>query len=182
MPKLLGALLSIAALSATLSAPLSAQAEEHPVVAGPTTPQSLIEEISAADRRLFEAVFNRCDLNASQGLVTDDFEFYHDKWGKTADSGAEFLKSIRDMCEGRKTGRNIQARRELIADSVRIFPLNNFGAIQTGTHKFYGLPPGKAPVLRETGQFTHVWQKVSGQWKLARVLSYDHQPAAEGSE
>ncbi|SHF57997.1 protein of unknown function [Microbulbifer donghaiensis] len=178
MQKLLGVLLFFAILSATLVA----RAEEYPVVAGPTTPESLIEEISAADHQLFKAVFNDCDVQASQGLVTDDFEFFHDKWGKTADSGAEFLNSIRDMCEGRKTGRNVPARRELIADSVKIFPLNNFGAIQTGTHKFYGLPPGKAPVLRETGQFTHVWQKVSGQWKLARVLSYDHQPAAESSE
>lgn len=161
---------------------LPATAEEHPVVSGPATSQELIAEIINADRILFDAVFNHCDLEASRKLVTDDFEFYHDKWGKIADSGADFLNSTADMCKGRETGRNIKARRELVPGSVKIFPLKKFGAIQTGTHRFYGLPEGKEPVLRETGQFTHVWQKEEGEWKLARVLSYDHKPADKASD
>ncbi|WP_323846822.1 nuclear transport factor 2 family protein [Microbulbifer magnicolonia] len=169
-------------LTGIACASVSTSAEEHPVVSGPSTSSELVAEITDADRILFDAVFNNCDLDASQDLVTDDFEFYHDKWGKNADSGAEFLSSVADMCEGRQSGRNVKARRELVADSVKIYPLNNFGAIQIGTHKFYGLPEGKEPVLRETGQFTHVWQKVSGKWKLARVLSYDHKPAQGASE
>lgn len=178
MRKLTAALL----LAGSTFVVFSTYAEEHPVVSGPSTSAELVAEIIDADRILFNAVFNNCDLQASQELVTDDFEFYHDKWGKNADSGAEFLSSVADMCEGRRSGRNVKARRELVAGSVKVYPLNNFGAIQTGTHKFFGLPEGKEPVLRETGQFTHVWQKVDGKWKLARVLSYDHKPAPEASE
>ncbi|MFC6634753.1 nuclear transport factor 2 family protein [Microbulbifer taiwanensis] len=173
MRKLITALL----LTGTSLANFPATAEEHPVVSGPPTSAQLVAEITDADRKLFDAVFNNCDLEASQGLVTDDFEFYHDKWGKNADSGAEFLSSVADMCKGRQNGRNVKARRKLVAGSVEIYPLKNFGAIQIGIHKFYGLPQGKEPVLRESGRFTHVWQKVDGQWKLARVLSYDHKPA-----
>lgn len=169
-------------LAGILFANLPVIAEEHPVVSGPSASPGLVAEISNADQILFDAAFNNCDLAASRELVTEDFEFYHDKWGKIANSGTEFLNSVQDMCEGRKTGQNIDARRELVADSVKIYPLNNFGAVQTGTHKFYGLPEGKTPVLRETGKFTHIWQKVAGEWKLARVLSYDHKPAPEDSE
>ncbi len=178
MYKLTAALL----LAGTSLANLPAAAEEHPVISGPSTSAELVAEITNADRILFDAVFNNCDLEASQHLVTDDFEFYHDKWGKIADSGTEFLSSVEDMCKGRETGKNVKARRELLADSVQIYPLNNYGAVQIGTHKFYGLPEGKEPVLRETGQFTHIWQKIGGEWKLARVLSYDHKPAQEASE
>lgn len=178
MHKLTAALL----LAGATFASFSSSAGKHPVVSGPSASAELAMEIIDADRILFDAVFNNCDLQASQELVTDDFEFYHDKWGRNADSGTEFLRSVADMCEGRRSGRNVRARRELVAGSVKVYPLNNFGAIQTGTHKFYGLREGKEPVLRETGQFTHVWQKVDGKWKLARVLSYDHKPAPEASE
>jgi len=178
----MGKLIAALFLAGTTFTGVSTAAEEHPVISGPSTSAGLVAEITNADRRLFDAVFNNCDLEASQGLVTDDFEFYHDKWGKIADSGAEFLGSVEEMCKGRQAGRNIKARRELLIDSVQIYPLNNYGAIQTGTHRFYGLPEGKEPVLRETGQFTHVWQKIDGEWKLARVLSYDHKPAQEASE
>lgn len=160
----------------------STLAEPHPVTPGPQITQELIDELTIADQVLFDAVFNNCDLKASQQLVTKDFEMYHDKWGKTASSGAEFLQGISNMCKRRKDGSDINARRELITDSVKIYPLNNYGAIQTGTHIFYGIYDDKTEVLRESGQFTHLWQKVDGKWKLAKVLSFDHQPAKQSTQ
>ncbi|MFA0811260.1 nuclear transport factor 2 family protein [Microbulbifer epialgicus] len=161
---------------------LATLAEQHPVTPGPKVSQELIDQIIAADRVLFDAVFNNCNLTSSKNLVTEDFEMYHDKWGKTASSGAEFLQGITNMCERRKDGSDINARRELIIDSVKIYPLNHYGAIQTGTHIFYGIYDDKMEVLRESGQFTHLWKKVNGEWKLSRVLSFDHQPAVQPSK
>ncbi|WP_444903903.1 nuclear transport factor 2 family protein [Microbulbifer sp. DLAB2-AF] len=155
----------------------TALAEQHPVVAGPQATKELEQEITTVDSQLFDAVFNSCDIDKLSQLVTEDLEMYHDKWGKTASSAQEFLDGISGMCERQKSGSDIKARRELIAKSVKIFPINNYGAIQTGTHNFYGIHANNKEVLRESGQFTHLWQKVDGQWKLARVLSFDHQPA-----
>jgi hypothetical protein len=57
---------------------------------------------------------------------------------------------------------------------MKVYALNNYGAIQIGTHTFYAVQKDKPDRLTETGLFTHVWQEENGQWKLARVLSYDH--------
>ncbi|GAB2879708.1 nuclear transport factor 2 family protein [Microbulbifer echini] len=171
----------LAVCFSTLSSSFSvAFAQEHPVVAGPQVTKALEKEISAVDAQLFDAVFNSCDINKLSQLVTEDFEMYHDKWGKTASSAREFLDGISSMCERQKSGSDIKARRQLIAKSVKIFPMNSYGAIQTGTHNFYGIHADNKEVLRESGQFTHLWQKVDGQWRLARVLSFDHQPAGSG--
>jgi len=45
-----------------------------------------------------------------------------------------------------------------------------------GVHRFYAITEGKEDELTEVAQFTHVWKKDAGNWKIARVLSYDHKP------
>ncbi|MCO1333652.1 nuclear transport factor 2 family protein [Microbulbifer sp. OS29] len=158
-------------------------AEQHPVVSGPQVTQELTNEILAADQVLFDAAFNNCDIEALRPLVAKDLEMYHDKWGKTASSGEEFLNIIVNMCKQRRDGSGLDARRKLVTDSVKIYPVNHYGAIQTGTHLFYGIyDDKKGEVLRESAQFTHLWQKVGGKWQLARILSFDHQPAAQPSQ
>ncbi len=57
---------------------------------------------------------------------------------------------------------------------MKVFPLNNYGAIETGVHRFYAVSKGKPNTLTEVAQFTHVWKEENGQFRLARVLSYDH--------
>ena len=110
-------------------------------------------------------------------MVTDDFEFFHDKDGLTETSGAKFVADIKGHCERVKQGVDFRARRELVKDSLAVYPLNNYGAIETGVHRFYKLAAGKPDQLTEVGRFTHVWKIDNGHWKLARVLSYDHQLA-----
>jgi hypothetical protein len=50
-------------------------------------------QIGAADRALFEAVFERCDAVGRK--VTDDFEFFHGKRGRIAGSKVEVVAAIR---------------------------------------------------------------------------------------
>jgi hypothetical protein len=138
----------------------------------PAATKELFDELAEKDRQLYDAVFNTCDLEALRGLVTGDFEMYHDKSGLVANSGRRFVQNIRDLCDRRKWGADYPARRELVQGSMEVFPLDHYGAIQTGVHRFYR-EGGTVPV--EVSRFTHIWKKDDdGTWKLARAMSYDH--------
>jgi len=143
--------------------------------AAPPSPK-VVAVLVEKDRQLFDAVFG-CKLDVLATLVADDFEFIHDKWGRTADSGAAFMQGMRDNCKAQETGQNFRARRELVEGSLRVYMLNGFGAMQMGEHRFYALQPGQPDRLTEAGKFIDVWRQIDGDWKLARVISYDHQLA-----
>ena len=152
------------------------EAPIHLTPGAPPPSAELIATLAAKDRALFEAVFD-CQLDRLPGLIADDFEFLHDKGGKTAGSGKEFLDAIAGMCARRAAGTDFKARRELVEGSMKVFVLNGYGAMQMGTHRFYALRDGKQDQLTESGQFIDVWREIDGTWKLARVISYDHQLA-----
>ena len=136
------------------------------------TPE-MVAALAEKDRALFDAVFG-CKLDALAPLIADDFEFLHDKHGLTATSGAQFLASIRTMCEGQAAGTNFRARRELVPGTLTTHALDKYGAMQMGTHRFYALREGEPDLLTETGRFIDVWKLEDGDWKLSRVISYDH--------
>ncbi|HSK80348.1 MAG TPA: nuclear transport factor 2 family protein [Thermoanaerobaculia bacterium] len=139
---------------------------------GPAVTQELIDEITEKDRVFFDALFNKCDVETVGAMVTEDFEFYHDKGGMTASSRAQFVDSIREMCERQKTGVDYRARRELVSQEV--YPLNNYGAVQVGVHRFYQKLEGNGEKLVEIAKFTNLWKKEGDAWRMSRVLSYDH--------
>lgn len=165
------AIIAVCVLSA---ADVSAQANKSESTAAE---RQIFEELAEKDKVLFDAVFKTCDLTTLAELVTEDFEFYHDRAGNNAKSGKEFVKSIGEGCEKRKSGADVRLRREVVENSLQIYPLNNYGAIQMGVHRFYILGEGGRENLAEVAKFTHLWKKENGVWKLARVLSYDHKPA-----
>lgn len=170
----------ILVLLAGLSVLASCSSTKNPQVnltPGPKPSQELFDEIAASDSALFAAVFDSCDPGKVAELVTEDLEFYHDKWGLTATSGAQFVESIRNLCERQRQGVDFDSRRELVEGSMQVYPLNNYGAIQVGVHRFYAVEKGKPDRLTETGKFTQVWKKEEGRWRVARILSYDHQLA-----
>lgn len=143
--------------------------------APPASPE-LIDALARQDRALFEAVFG-CKLDVLPGMLTDDFEFFHDKWGQTASSRQQFVDAIAQGCERQRTGSDFKARRELVEGSMTVHVLNRYGAMQMGTHRFYALQAGQPDRLTETGLFIDLWKQESGTWKLARVISYDHRLA-----
>jgi len=142
--------------------------------AGPAQSQALFDEIAAADKALFDAVFNTCDVKAARELVADDFEFYHDKDGLSETSGAKFVDDVAQHCERIEKGVDFRARRELVKGSMAVYPLNNYGAVETGRHDFYAIEEGKPDRMTESAQFLHLWKKEGDKWKLTRVVSYDH--------
>lgn len=142
--------------------------------AGPALTQELYDEIAAADATLFAAIFDTCDIPALTTLIADDFEFYHDKDGLSSTSGAQFVKAIEGTCARQKTGEDYRARREIVPGSLKVYPLNNYGAVEVGEHRFYQLLPGQPEKLVEISLFTQLWKKEESGWKLTRVLSYGH--------
>jgi hypothetical protein len=136
---------------------------------------SLAAALEKEDREFFKAAFDNCDVDRIAATITADFEFYHDKAGLIANSKDKFVEWNRRICERRKTGESSSMRRELVPGSLHAYPLSNYGAIQTGEHRFYKLVPGKPDVLTEVAKFTTVWKNENGHWLMARVLSYDHQ-------
>src|SRR5688500_18230468 len=85
--------------------PLAAQ------TAGPKPTQQLTNEAAAADAALFTAFFDRCDTQAPATMITDDFERFHDKGGRTGSSAKQFMESIEQTCARQKTGEDYRARR-----------------------------------------------------------------------
>ena len=147
----------------SLSAPM-AQVEEN---------SELYQTLRAKDSLLFNVGFNTCDISQFEALVSEDMEFYHDQSGIT-NSKADFIAGTENgLCK-----LPYQARRYLVEGSLQVFPMNNngvlYGAIQTGEHRFYAKYPEKEEVLTSTAIFTHLWLLEEGEWRLSRVLSYDH--------
>ena len=174
-------LLLLLAPSAVLAGPPDSSTPKAPIRLTPgavATPE-MVATLAEKDRALFDAVFG-CKLDALAPLIADDFEFLHDKHGMTATSGAQFVAAIRQSCEAQKTGQNFRARRELVPGSMTTHALNNYGAMQMGTHRFYALQSGQPDRLTETGRFIDVWKLEDGTWKLSRVISYDHVLAQDG--
>ncbi|MDO1501728.1 DUF4440 domain-containing protein [Winogradskyella maritima] len=123
----------------------------------------------------FWKAYNSCDLTTFRTLFTDDIEFYHDKGGLT-ETLPLFMEQISENVCGNK---NVRLRREVLEGSVNIYPLNNYGAIISGDHIFYLKEGETKERLVEKAKFTNVWKFENEQWKMSRVLSYDHQPVSE---
>jgi len=139
-----------------------------------STDSELYLNLKKNDSLIFDRGFNNCELNAFAHLLSEDLEFYHDKGGIT-NSKEEFIQQYKNGICGNP---NYSSRRELIEGSLEVFALYNgselYGALQKGVHRFFEKPKGKPEIPGSTARFTHLWLLEDGQWRLKRVLSYDH--------
>lgn len=177
---------ALVALASIPSLALAAPAEPSPRVAptriteGPKQDAALTESIRRADATFFEAFFVTCDVDTIAKMVTDDFEFFHDKSGRNTTSGAQFVADLKASCERRRNGEDFTARRALVDGTLEVYPLNGYGAIEIGVHRFYRTyPDGRPEEPTEIAKFTQVWHRDGEKWRLARVLSYDHRAQAD---
>ena len=125
---------------------------------------SLYDEILQMDSMLFEA-FNNSDIQKTKEIFDPDLEFYHDKGGVTNYDQA--IENTRRLFES-----NTGLRRELIVESMHVYPVAGYGAIQVGKHRFCHPENG----IMDCGvfDFLHIWKKGDVSWTLARVVSYGH--------
>ncbi|WP_316834374.1 nuclear transport factor 2 family protein [Pedobacter nutrimenti] len=126
----------------------------------------LYRQVIAADSSLFSAYNNR-DITGLKNWFSTDLEFYHDKGGLShyADNMENFEKHFKDLANF--------SRRELVEGSQQVYPLNGYGALETGVHRFYTKIDGKEQ-LTATANFIDIWHLDNGAWKLSRIISYDH--------
>ena len=126
----------------------------------------LYDEIAHMDSVMF-AAFNAHDLEKLQSVFSEDLEFYHDKGGLTG--YAQTMENFKKLFSTNKT---TGLRRDLVKGSLEVYPIKDYGAIETCLHRFCHLENGK----NDCGTFKNimVWQLKNGQWKVTRVISYDH--------
>ena len=130
------------------------------------------------DDVIFEQSFNRCQTQVMPAIITEDFEFYHDMAG--VQDRAQFLAAIQKNLCSRENDKLI---RKLVPGSLQVYPLKNngqlYGAIQRGEHEFYIRQADGKTHIDGIAKFTHLWILQGEDWKLKRVLSFDHQPASK---
>ena len=126
----------------------------------------LFREVIVADSTLFDA-YNRKDIELMKKIFALDLEFYHDKGGIShyQDNIQNFEQKFKDP--------SFYSRREVDPSTLQVFPLNNYGAVEIGVHRFYSMDQGKE-TLTATANFINLWHLEEGKWKLSRVVSYDH--------
>ena len=160
-------LLALVVLAFVSSATVGLLAIGHSGVVSPASQAdvaALTTEIQKQDAAFFGA-FNAHDLESMMAFFAADVEFYHDKDGRV---------SFDQLKAGFQTmfSRNDGIRRDLVPGTLRVYPVPNYGAIATGTHKFCHVEGGKDDC--GAFQFVLVWQKQDGRWRVTRALSFDH--------
>jgi hypothetical protein len=142
-----------------------------------TEQEKLTAVILEKDSRFWTA-YNTCDTEKFRSFFTDDVEFYHDKGGVTLGIDALTESVKKNLCGTN----NFRLRREPVAGTIKVFPLRKgneiYGAIMSGEHVFYVTENGKPEFLDGRANFTHLWLIRNGDYKMARVLSFDHRPAS----
>jgi ketosteroid isomerase-like protein len=133
----------------------------------PPAPDPLFQTVAALDTALFDA-YNRCDLDKLGSMVANDLEFYHDKTGLSVGK-QKFLAAIQQNICGK-------VRRDLVPGTLEVYPINGYGAVELGTHRFHHPGHDDTEGVGEA-KFVTLWRNEGGNWKITRAISYDHVPA-----
>lgn len=128
------------------------------------TSQELYNEITAMDTALFDA-FNAKDMAKFKPLFDENLEWYQDNGGLL--SYETVFTNFEKMFKNEN-----KLTRQLVKGSLEIHPIKDFGAIETGVHQFRHIENGKEEI--GTFKFMAIWKKVNNQWKISRMISYDH--------
>lgn len=124
---------------------------------------ALFRTIAALDSAVFES-YNKCDLPKFASFFADSLEFYHDKTGLMVGAG-NLTEAIKQNICGKVT-------RELVPKSLEVYPMNGYGAVEIGVHRFHH--PNRNPDDVGEAKFIQLWQEKAGVWKITRVISFDH--------
>lgn len=136
----------------------------------------LYDTIAKRDSLYFSAQ-NECDLEKYASFLSEDFEFFHDKVGFT-DSKENEMAGMAIFC-GEEQRTRQPLRRELTKGTLKVYPMDNYGAIEFCDHVFYLQINDGTEKLVGSGKMTALWKMENNEWKLTRIISYNHQPLAE---
>ncbi|WP_337045377.1 nuclear transport factor 2 family protein [Emticicia sp. 17c] len=130
---------------------------------------SLYITIERMDAKLFNAINNK-DLTTLKNLYDESLEFYHDKSGLM-----NYKTSIEINAKHfNDTTAKYVERRELDKNSLEVFPIPGFGAMEIGKHRFFTSFNGGPEEVTASPRFVLIWQQKGDQWKVVKVVSYGH--------
>ncbi len=159
MPRSVTRILVLCFLFISILAKSAAQADSKQI-----QQQALLTEITRMDSLLFQA-FNSKDLNSLKKYFTTDLEIYQDNTGvRNYEEAMEVFAGLFKQ--------DYTLTRELVKGSMEVYAVKDFGAIQSGAHRFCHIENGKPDC--GTFKFMHVWQKTAAGWKIKRLITYDH--------
>ncbi|MEP0262757.1 nuclear transport factor 2 family protein [Dokdonia sp.] len=120
----------------------------------------LFKTISGLDQQYFDA-YNSCDLKTQATLYAEDIKFYHDKGG---------LSTVKqDIMEAIKNNICNKVTRTLVAGSLEVHEIKDFGAVVMGLHTFYNNQEPNA--IAKPSKFIMIWRKKDHHWEIAEVIS-----------
>lgn len=128
------------------------------------TQTALFNKVASLDSSLF-AAYNSKNLDLMKTYFTSDLEWYQDNGGLIDfDKVFSNFQSI--------FNRDYDLKRHLIKESLEVHPIEGYGAIELGKHQFKHIENGKLEI--GTFKFLMIWKNDNGNWKISRVISYDH--------
>ena len=143
------------------------RAAEVPDLEGGLDAGPLFDELARMDSALFEASFVRCDAAKANAIFADDVEFYHDKDGfSSGEQVRENTRRLTASCPGEHG-----VTRTVVPGSLRVYPIEGYGAAQVGVHRF----DERGAATSTLARFVHVWRLQDKTWRLTRILSLDHE-------
>lgn len=159
---------TLACTALLLAVPFAAAEAAGPGTRDSPAQPALFSTVSKLDTDFFGS-FNHCaspdQLQKHASYLAPNVEFYHDKGGVTW-SRRDYMAGVTKAVCG-------QFRRELVAGSLQVFPIRDYGAIEQGNQKFCWLKSGKC---FGAGQFLILWHHLGNRWVVTRAFSYDHRP------
>lgn len=148
----------------SVSTCLSVTAQNQDEKAISKTQKDLHNKIALLDSALFTA-YNSKNLALMKTYFTNDLEWYQDNGGLiNFDKVFINFQSI--------FNREYDLKRTLIKESLEVHPIQGYGAIEVGKHQFSHIENGKLEI--GTFKFLMIWKNENGNWKISRVISYDH--------
>jgi hypothetical protein len=124
----------------------------------------LFNKIQELDSLMFNA-YNHQDLPKMKSYFTADLEWYQDNGGLL--NSETVFTNFQNIFNNKE-----KLSRELVYGTLEVIPIKGFGAIEIGKHRFKHMEDGK--LLIGTFRFLMIWKNVNGDWKISRVVSFDH--------
>lgn len=130
---------------------------------------TLRDTIAAQDQAMFGA-YNACDLDTFREYIDENIEFYQDNDDVTT-SRAALEVAFKHHCGPGDVARQ---RRELVPGTLEVHPIQGYGAVEMGAHRFCEVDSDGRPRKCATPRFVHLWHNDDGHWRITRVISYGH--------
>lgn len=139
---------------------LSVKAQDNSIRKYIPSDPELYRQIEQMDQTFFDA-YNQCNMKKQEAIYADDIEFFHDKGG--------LMTSKKELLDATKKNICGKVTRILIPGSIEVYPINNYGAVEMGFHRFFNNQEPNAE--SKPSKFIIVWKKENELWRIAKVVS-----------